>query len=200
MALATLAQVKTHIGITGTTDDAKISRILAGVEHAIARECRRVVGEVNGLVEAAWTERLTAIGATILLSAYPVIGTITVKESSDYDFDAAETLVEDTDYLVDRHSGIVTRLGCNWIADRLGVRVAYTGGYEAAGANHVSGHQAMPADLTSAAILQTVFEYKRAGQEGIASMAAGGGNVTMYQPEGLLPGVRKLIAPFRRMI
>lgn len=200
MALATLTQLKAHLGISGTTDDAKLTRILAGVEMAIARHCRRVWAQANGFDEATVTEVLTPISpGTTLLSVFPVVSVTSVKEDADRLFtDAA--LVEDTDYLIDKQSGILHRLDASWPRGQMVVKAVYVGGYESAGASHVSGHYAMPADLTSAAIIQAAFEYKRSGQEGIASMAAGGGNVTMYQPEGLLPGVKKLIEPFRRIL
>ena len=201
MAIATLAQLKGHLKIASTADDALLTRILAGVEMAIARECRRVFGQASSFSEASRTEFLTAVGLdTIFLSSYPVVSISSIQADEDRDFDSATALIENTDYLVDKDTGIVTRLGSYWPFDRGTVKVAYVAGYEAAGADHVAGHYAMPADLTNAVIMQAAFEYGRAGKEGITSTSAGGGNVTLYQPEGLLPGVKKMIAPFKRLV
>ena len=105
--IATLAQVREHLGIAAgdTDDDAWLTRTLGKVSRAIEQHCSRE------LRRAEWTLVLDCPdGKRLWLDKYAPIESVTsVKEASDRDFDAADALTENTDYLV--YPNAIERIG-----------------------------------------------------------------------------------------
>ena len=75
--LATLAQFKARYGIAGTTDDAAISALLAGISDVLAGLTGRVVNDVSVLeYTAGIVETLSIMEATdmVMLSEETALG------------------------------------------------------------------------------------------------------------------------------
>lgn len=191
--LVTLAIVKEELGVTVTTSDAQIRRIIASSSRTIALHCDRVfnletVVDTFEIVRA----RLQFSGeASLQLTRWPLNEdtTVTVTE-------AATVLEADVDYRVDVQPGLLYRLdssgnSISWCASP--VVVSYGGGYET-----------IPADLQDAAIRLVRARWfakdrdPLVRQESIPQVR----DVSYWVPTGseagnIPPDVADLLAPYR---
>ena len=154
-ALASLADVKTELGITDTSADTLLTRYLNGTSAAIANYCNRKF-VVETVKDEIWPDRewysFQVMGqlSDLQLTRWPV-GTISaITENGD-------DLVDGTDYRVDYDSGILTRLDGNlypkpWLA--WPVSVTYTAGFAT-----------IPYDVADAAIRMTKARYLSQGRD-----------------------------------
>lgn len=132
--LATLATVKTALGITDNTEDATLPPLISSASAAIAGYCNRVFIEED--VEE--TLRLCGRQHELMLARYPVsdIGSVTEGDAA----------IDPSGYEVDLAIGVISRLfggrsGC-WSGGK--IVVAYSAGYPIAD---------VPADLVQAVIM-----------------------------------------------
>lgn len=120
--LTSLANVKTELGITGTSEDAKLAIWITQASRAIATHCSRVFGAET----VSEQFRLDSAVDKLILGRFPVISVTTVTEDED------DPLVVTTDYETDPVSGLLTRLSddtpITWSASK--IVVAYQAGYE----------------------------------------------------------------------
>lgn len=125
MSLATLAQLKARQGISDAGQDTLLTAILTGVSGQLSQAAARP------LEKATQTETLSVRepGVSILyLKHWPIVTVTEVKEASFKQFDDADALTEDTDFMVDYERGELIRMGF-WLKGHLTVQVSYTGGY-----------------------------------------------------------------------
>ncbi len=136
---ATVADLKTRLGITDATRDAELADLLINIAGAIEAEAGRPLRRGHGM-----TEHLTGGGPLIRVDRSPIVAIHWVRESDSGDFETAgeyEELTRGTDYELDfsmigkRYGGTpwLRRLAGNWLGDEDHpgqVAVCYTGGYK----------------------------------------------------------------------
>jgi len=132
--LATLAELKARLGITGSGDDAALTLLLRAVSARLAIECGRVHGGRPCLekTDLVWTALKVHPGQGHLwLPAWPIVSVEEVVEAVLGAFDEADELAADEDYQVDAERGALLRIACDWLWGDRTVRVTYVGGYTA---------------------------------------------------------------------
>lgn len=123
MALTSVAALKTHLGVSSTTEDAFLGQLLPAVESAFAKFTDRV------LEKTTYTEYYSGRGTpVILLREYPVISVTSVHlDTGGYygsvtdSFGAETLLVSGTDYALVKdgragsaETGRLLRIGNVW--------------------------------------------------------------------------------------
>lgn len=188
MALATLADVKTHLGITGSTEDARLTAWLTAAIAAVTNACRGWDFE-----STTRTEYYQPDGHNLITRFRPISSITTIHEDPGaYWGDvagayAADTLLTaGTDYALRRdgngingevaRSGIIVRIGKRW------AQINAPSGYRntnyqlltqaldpAIGAVkivYVSGYTTVPADVTQAVCFEVDAMRQKAGNGG----------------------------------
>lgn len=186
VALVSTANVKTFLGITGSTEDTIIDALVNSMSVAIAKYCGR------DFVSAAATEYYDGTDApSLVLKRYPIITLTSLNIDGARLFGSSTDVDVSANVIVDNNSGIITlwNLYDKFPCGRRNVKVVYTAGYAT-----------IPADLQHAAKLAVQFTYKRHYTEqriGIVSESVGDKNISYDQ--GDLPSpVKKLLAPYRK--
>lgn len=187
--LATLAQVKADLSISGSGEDAALEALLDQASAAIASYCRRVFG----LEVLSETIRLTR-AAPMLLLARPQVAAITSVIEEARTLDAAE-------YELDGPSGLVARLVGGrlsiWAAQK--IVVAYSAGW----VMPASGSPTLPADIQRACMQLVASLYAARGRDlSIRSEGAQDvGQISYMDPragmEALPAQVAGLLSPYR---
>ena len=189
----TLADIKTRLGQTKTDFDEIINSIIIGIDGMFEAYCGRPLlmtsEDVTEYVGAdmAWRR--------LLLRRYPIISITSIKEASDYDFDAATALVLNTDYrpVNSGLNGIILRLDDYWPAGEDVIEVKYRGGYCGAGEAAAKGEYALPAELREAAIMQGCFMFKRKDDLGLSAINSQSGSINKFADVDFLPLVKKTL-------
>lgn len=195
--LCTLDDIKDRLAITTTDYDIMINRIIAGIDGLFESYTLRKL-LLNPADETIYT---TGRGRKLLLPRFPIVSITSVTETDDYDFegDAAQALVADTDYrLIDNK--ILYRINTVWNPIEDGIRIIYRGGYTSAGQTVGGGEFALPDDLREAAILQASFVYKRRNDIGLTSISVTGGSIDSFSAMDLLPMVKMTLEKYRRLV
>lgn len=126
--LVTLAEYKAYQGITSTTDDAKIRSLITRCSELVKSYCGRTfLDYYNDAIVEEFGGNLDSF----LLSETPINQVTSVEYSIDYG-KTFTTLVEYTDYVVDKRYGKIVSVSTNGFPKYLnGYKVTYTGGYAA---------------------------------------------------------------------
>src|ERR1700682_4613996 len=126
--LTELSDVKEELGVNDGASDVVLARYISGASQAAMQYCNRVfaVETVSEKFLAAHAGRLFCGGVKPLqLTRWPIITVTSVTEDS-------VLLVENTDYLVDKANGQLTRLdssGYPRVWSPLTLVVVYSAGY-----------------------------------------------------------------------
>ena len=193
MALDTLANVKTALLVTGTTDDAVLTRLMDVAESFLA--------EYTGRAFAGGTfiETLPAGGSLLFLANYPVASVTSIRVDAARQFGAETELAADT-YVVHADRGVIESLTgpflpCGeWPA---AAQVTYT---TATGAvppavleafSELVGHWYRQAKTNADAGFLMLTELTTGGTD------TKGYSWSLTSGLGLPPGVLELLAPFR---
>lgn len=166
MALTTLAQVKTQAGITGSTYDAALTAIIAGVDAFIKKYTgRRLEKEAGAVVPIDGT------GAeNIFVPDYPVANVTKLEKETSFNFFED---VDATTYKVDGDNGIIT-LNADSAEGHYNYRLTADVGYET-----------VPEDLQQAATQLVIREFnQRSGGGEIESERLGEYAVTYKAESG----------------
>lgn len=107
MAIVTLAEYKTHAGITGTADDTRLQDIIDEAHAALRRMCNRDLS--NGFESATRTEDYETDSGEIALREFPVSSVTSVSPINDDN--TIGDAVDSTKYRVDLRFGLVTYNG-----------------------------------------------------------------------------------------
>lgn len=177
--LASLAQVKTALGITDSEGDNSLPPLISAASAAIARECNRVL--VRETVEETLPLQWPGM---LLLARYPVSSIVQITENG---IEAAPS-----DYVVDSFTGIVERRRSDWPRGRLVVR--YVAGY---------APEEMPLDIVQALVL-LVAHFRSANARDPLLRAEETTDIERLEyfvpTDGALPGpVLALLAPHRKL-
>jgi hypothetical protein len=191
MAIDTLSNVKTQLGVTGTADDVLLAKLQAAADDFVARHCGRAF---DG---GTYTEDLDGGSRMLVLINYPIQAVTSVNVDPTRTF-APATVVDPTEYFIRPDDGTVESLGGPFgPAGEPGVvRVVYT-----------TATGSVPASVTRAYAELIGHWYRQvktqtaAGQLNVIQQTSGT-TVTEYpwgQSGGFrLPaGVLALLAPYR---
>ena len=184
MTLATLAELKTRLGITDTTDDTALDAMMQRIEDRMAAHCHRewalddYVQNFDGPI--CW----------LLLRAFPVVS-IASLTLDDVALAAAS-------YKLRADLGRVSYVYDFGIwPDGSVIVVSYRGGYATAGTTPGTGETLAPAPLTAALLTQAEFEWRNKTVLGLKSASQGGVSVSAADHDWL-PAVREAMGPYRR--
>ena len=206
--LCTLAQFKERYGITAATDDDAITSILQGVSAQLGRAAGRVwygrpcLEKCEITFEPAVVPPFTEF---LFLPAWPVVAVESVIETALGDWANGTELAAGADYFAMAGRGILARLAGHWPEGTLTVQAVYTGGYtppsesEAEEWEAEDGEVLLPDDIREAALQQAGFVWERRASLGLSGESAGGGSISTYAQDTLLPGVREIMAGYRRI-
>ncbi len=123
--LITLAEYKAYAGITSTNQDTAIKSLIPKVSNLAKTYCRRTFIDY---VNDAKTE-VHLGGYFLLLGEYPILEVSGVEASVDYG-KTYTSLVEFTDYVVDKTNDTIVPTAEVFPISINGYRVTYTAGYE----------------------------------------------------------------------
>jgi hypothetical protein len=191
--LCKLADLKSELRISGSVEDARLTRALA----------TDLVATFSG------GDQPDFFGRTLLmLPAWPVIefaglSVPVVKSASDRDFASATALVAGTDYYLNAERGLLWRLpsGTPWLIGKATTQVVYQAGYRPPDDAPISGVPAPPDNLVEANLLQAAAEFRRMGEPEARqeSLPAGAGTVGYSRDVRLLESVKTLLVGERRL-
>lgn len=201
MALTTLTQVKTKLGISGTSEDAVLTALVAQADRAIKTWTRRSLESTSSV------EYPRGYGTkTLRLREQPVTSVTEVRIDVTRVFTSSLTLLTaDVDYKL--INGMLYRLNGVWPAareNRIGlladalipsdgvIKVSYIGGYAT-----------LPDDLVLAADMLVAHLYKmRQDGEAMISESLEDFSYTRGSGDGdpdPLRHIKRLVAPYRRL-
>jgi len=184
-ALTDLATVKTDHGITGSDNDAQLTRIIAGVSKAMQNWMGRAI------VDTSYTDEIHSGNGwqdTLALNHRPVTSTDSFVVKLD-DVEVSNTL-----YTKDDDAGLLYLISGQWTRGSRNYKVSYSAGYTS-----------VPDDLVMAATIQCRHEFNQSqpsatNRVGIHSNADATGGSTVYVPGGFLPEVLEIMRPYRRVV
>lgn len=107
MAIVTLAEYKTHAGITGTADDTRLQNIIDEAHAALRRMCDRDLS--NGFESATRTEDYVSDSGELALREFPLSSVTSITPINDDN--TLGSAIDSTTYRVDLRFGIVTYNG-----------------------------------------------------------------------------------------
>ena len=199
MSCCTNTQIKTRLGIDNDASDAILTSIATGVAAMFAGHCGRQLVRPAAAVTEYYHGGHGGDGDTIYLSYFPDVVITSVKEALNHGHASEDALTANEDYVVNDARGRLVCYGA-WLHGVDAVQVVYKGGYVAAGSVPGEGEHAMPDAIVEAAILQGCFVFQRRHELGLTSQSSGGGGFSAYTQDKLLPAVRELLAPYRRVL
>lgn len=172
MSTVTLAQVKTFLSITSTSDDAQLQAFLDSAEAMWANR----IGPIA--TTTSYDERYDGGNATIVLRHVPVLTVTAVVES--YGSNWSKTLTQAQpdsgtgsayDYSVDLVTGLLIRRA-------VGVAVPFIQGIQNVHVTYTAGFASAPGDIVEA--ISLLVEHKQQARRGAMPLAVGqqGGNDT----------------------
>src|SRR5262245_38083242 len=100
MALIILSDVKTHLGITTSADDALLTQLQASADDFVEQYCQR------SFAGGSFTEDHAGGGSTLFLRNYPVTSITSVKVDTNRAF-GPETVLDPTRYYVYADRGVI---------------------------------------------------------------------------------------------
>jgi uncharacterized phiE125 gp8 family phage protein len=192
LEVTTAARVKALIDISGTSQDAVIASLIAGVSLALekyagcplAEESRTELYDVEDRADDVW------------LRGVPVASITSVKARSSRQTDWADVTAMDSSlYSFDAGTGRLILDG-TWYAGREMLQVVYTAGFAADTTAFIAAYP----DLADAADKQVTHEFERRTELGAGSTGMQGTSRVETAPVALLPVVRERWDPYRRMV
>jgi hypothetical protein len=189
MQLATLTELKTLLEKSDTDQDELLNLILTNVSARIESYLNR------GLAKATRVESRNGGRTNYHLFSYPVSASSPLVVSVD---GTAKTL--DVDYQVFEEEGIISFMNLPAETKFKNVSFSYTGGYDLKTTGETEEEIILvPDDLKHAALLQTAFEFRNRDNIGVQRIDMAGGNRVLYgELTRLLPGVKQMLARYRR--
>jgi hypothetical protein len=214
--LCLLGDVKDRLGLGSKTDfDSVINGIIVSVENIFNSYLQRILLLTSDDV----TEYYTTIDGQerLRVNRYPIVSITSIKEAADYNFDAVDPLVVNTDYriiaggikgiiyrvnvalLSDQSYEIDQDLGQYWLKGDDAIQIIYRGGFCPVNTTPGAGETPLPADLREAAIMQSSFVFKRKDDIGLHSVSAHGGSISKFADIELLPMVKQILDTYKRI-
>lgn len=198
--LCTLAQVKTWLGIGGSSEDDRINLLIPYV----SRRLERAMGRVDGVEQRSRTEFISYVpeipsgkvwGYTTNVAPISSVTSVVVDESHVYSGASATTLTEDEDFRVKAAQGRIEFEGYRPPEGHDVVRLIYVAGFATDTTALIANE--VYADLNMAAIMQVAYVFDRRNSLGVTSESVNG--ESRSQPGvDLLPDVASLLRPYVR--
>lgn len=185
VALITLAQAKTHLKLTVTTDDTLLEEMI----NRSGQVCASYIG--RPLKTKEWTEYYDGKGGrTLQVSKFPVTAVSSINVDATRQWAAATAVDVTNDLIIDGPAGLLTlwNNGGSFPCGTSNVKIIYTAGYKDSTDNLV------PYDLQEASLLILQLSYKRHYQDqriGLVSETVG--DRTYNYSEDAIPRKAKLI-------
>lgn len=180
--LCTRDNVKTYLGLSGTTHDDVIDALISAASEAVENFCGRKFDVT------AYTEYHHGGGASsVVLQRRPVTEVSGLWDDLARDFDD-ESLVDSDDYVLDSESGIIHLLWGAAFSDGVrNVKVSYSAGYSS-----------VPDDVAHACVMLVAawFHRGREGADGLGSRAVEGVS-QQFDPKSPPEPVREILAAYR---
>lgn len=186
-ALAGLDQVKAYLDKTSTDDDALLSGLIEAVSAQFntytGRKLRARAYGFDPVVDdysPDWAILDGSGHAELLLPQYPAVSVSALE---------IDGVAHDVSCLnIDHHAGVIRLKNGMFPRGSANVKLAYMAGFEV-----------IPADLSQAAVEQTVVRYQQSyagqGRLGISSRTVADGTVSFHDGE-LLPQVRAVLSRY----
>ncbi len=188
LTILSLADAKTFLGVTVSTEDTTIEALLYSNEAGMESYCRRY------LIDTTVTEYLDGCGKVYIFLREPARAITSIYEDGTRAW-AVSSLVASSDYqLVTLRNGTGKRVqyyDSAWSAGQANIRVIYSAGFAS-----------IPTDVVQAARIQigrAYAEWKRteAGKDALAENDVAGWSQTWLAKEGLDPACKQLLGPYR---
>lgn len=191
--IATLAELKSELGINDPEDDNEIIRKATALQGRFDDHLCRT------LLRGASVEEILDGDCTWLLpKRYPIEAVAEIYIDTDGEFDA-DTEIDSDDFRVNKTLGRILygRGSTKWPAGFQNIKIVYSGGYVAAGETIGVGQTAMPETIRRAFFMQFAFEWRNKNTLGNQSVSAQGGSVSLA-PAKFLPEVDDALFPYKR--
>lgn len=145
------------------------------------------------LAQGTYTEYHDGGLGVIWLKAYPVSSVSSVEISYDGRW-TSPTALSSSDYVWAAETGELEYLVGTFPVGRRRVRVTYTGGY----AEDSKGILQVPKVIRQACVDQVAYFYMHRNNIGLSQVSVEAGTVAGLSEWGLLPGVMRMLRPYRR--
>jgi hypothetical protein len=183
--LTTLTRVKTDEGISVSTHDAQLSRIIQGVSAAMERWMGRTIVDTE---HAAEKHSGNGWASEIVLNHCPI------TPSTTFALLESAVAVDASLYEVDSDCGVIYFFDSVLVSGTRNYSVTYSAGYVA-----------IPEDLALAATDQVRHEWHQsqpAGENrlGLTGTIEPAGISSTYVPHAFLPHVLEIMRPYRRLV
>jgi len=188
--LTQLSTVKTRLGITDSSSDTILIRVINAVSSRFELYCNRSFGRNTDAVE-----EFNAEETEIRAGCFP-IETVSGFELKSSEREGWVAVSPTPDFNI-RRSCVVSlqqRLG-NW---RQMARVKYIGGFVLPGDEVGDGQTPLPEDLQQACIEQIVYWYQNRSSVGSSSLTSAAGVTTTIQDQSLLNSVEDTLNRYIR--
>lgn len=181
--LTTLALTKAMLGISGSTEDTILTRLVSSVSARMERYIGRTI------TSATYTaEIVDSVGQTrIQLRQYPITSVTTVVEDG--------TTLSASDYTTDANVGQLIRLSGT-------TEIPWASGSRIITVTYVAGYSTVPKDLEDAATQQAAHEWQKSKAGGFRLMEGGqqiGPGTTTYVVAPWVPGAEEVLKQYRRL-
>ena len=196
-ALTTLATVKTELGITVTTFDTVLERIINTVSEQIENYTKRKFKQQEHTEKYTGTNTLK-----LLLNQYPVseVDEVIYKEESytDYEIDYTSGIL--VSERIWEQTGISKGLSTRTAYPKADIEVTYTAGYILPKDATEESPRTLPYDLEDACIEAVTANYLSRGQDkSIVSERLMSASYTYDRATGMPVSVIKKLAPYRKI-
>ena len=189
MAYASLTDIKTHLGISGSGDDTFLTNLQGQMDSVIDSFCNRP----DGFDSATHTEYLDGGGVSTLILRNTTIASITsVHDDLNRSFDSGSLIASgDYNFIADTgelnlEKGGLDNSSAIFQNGRGNVKIIYVGGYSSA-----------PSDIELAEIMLVGKYFNLRRSSGINSMSAGG--LSLSFDHGMPREVVDLLMKYRRI-
>lgn len=197
MAIITSSDLKTHLGISDSTDDTTIATAVAAANQAVVRYCGRTFDRTasGSTTERVYRPRTTTLTIT---DDFWTTDSLIVKVDAGDDGTYESTLTITTDFIVEPLNGMEDGVAVPY---RRLIATAWlfspTHVHPSVQVKAAWGWSAVPGDVTLAALVKAARLFKRKNSpEGVLGGFADFGAVRITNRED--PDVAMLLEPYRR--
>lgn len=176
-AIATLDEVKTYIGLSGTASDTLLGLLTAGVLPAMGAYCNRVFQStlVQGYRDGNGASRMQ-------LAQYPITSVSTVKV--DNVVIPAQPSPGQAGYFFQPHGRSLALDSYDFGRGNLNVYLSYTGGYGDGAGPGGADIEPWPADLKLAYLIIATTWYRKKANYGVSSKSLAGESISVSDSTG----------------
>ena len=191
MAYASLTDIKTQLGITGSGEDTFLGNLRTQCGKAIDNYCDRPDGFASG----TWTHYLDGGGVSTLLLRNTTITSITSVHDDINRAFGSDSLIASTSYNFIADTGELNLETSNIISQPTGIFQNGTGNVKVI---YVGGYSSIPDDIQLAEIILVSKYFNLRRSAGITNMTAGG--LSLGFDHGFPQEAKDLLSKYRSHI